>query len=131
MDDQLITDRWAIYNADCMDVMAQFPTIRYTRRCTHHRLSAGCSPLPQQRARPVQRERLRRVLRALRVDIIAELSRHHHAGSHHCRPLHGRAHREQRHDAPTDFPGDIIRAHKTAGFGLHRPIPHMERPLGA
>lgn len=26
MDDQLITDRYAIYNADCMDVMTQFPS---------------------------------------------------------------------------------------------------------
>ena len=54
MDDQLITDRYAIYNADCMDVMTQFPS-ESIHLSVYSPAVRRAVPLQQQRARPIQR----------------------------------------------------------------------------
>ena len=113
--DQLMTDRVRALPAatawkSCRPAGRVDPTVGL--------LAAVRRPLPLhlERARPVEHRRLRAVLRALRVTWCASSHRLTMPGritpctAWTCRPATSGG------DALTDFPGDIIRLHRDAGF---------------
>ncbi len=128
MDDQLITDRYAIYNADCMDVMTQFPS-----ESIH--LSVYSPPFGglyhySSSERDLSNARDYDEFFEHYGYIIAELSRLTMPGritAVHCMDVPtGNSGK----DALTDFPGDIIRAHKPHGFDYIARYHIWKEPLG-
>lgn len=112
--DQQVTDRWAIYNADCMDVLAAIPD-----NSIHASIySPPFSGLYQYSSddRDLSNARDYRdffdhygyvIAEKYRVTIPGRLS-----GVHAAVVPSGNTGR----DAYTDFPGDVIRAHQKAGW---------------
>lgn len=128
MDDQLITDRYAIYNADCMDVMTQFPSESIHLSVYSppfgglYHYSSSERDLSNARDYDEFFEHYRY--------IIGELSRLTMPGritAVHCMDVPtGNSGK----DALTDFPGDIIRAHKPHGFDYIARYHVWKEPLG-
>ena len=128
MDDQLITDRYAIYNADCMDVMTQFPSESIHLSVYSppfgglYHYSSSERDLSNARDYDEFFEHYRY--------IIGELSRLTMPGritAVHCMDVPtGNSGK----DALTDFPGDINRAHKPHGFDYIARYHVWKEPLG-
>ena len=124
--DQQITDRWAIYNADCMDMLAAIP-----EKSIHATIySPPFSGLYHYSSddRDVQRPQLRRVLAALRVHHRRTVPRHH-PGSAVCGACRLVPTGNSGSDAYTDFrrcdprpPGPRL--------AVRRPPRHLERATG-
>lgn len=128
MDDQLITDRYAIYQADCMDVMPQFPA-----ESIH--LSVYSPPFGglyhySSSERDLSNARDYEEFFEHYGYIIAELARLTVPGrmtAVHCMDVPtGNSGK----DALTDFPGDIIRAHQPHGFEYIARYHIWKEPLG-
>lgn len=112
--DQQITDRWAIYNADCMDVLASIPdnsihaTIYSPPFSGLYHYSSDDRDLSNARNYSEFFEHYGYVIREkFRVTIPGRLS-----GVHAALVPTGNSGQ----DAYTDFPGDVIRAHQAAGW---------------
>lgn len=112
--DQQITDRWAIYNADCMDVLASIPdnsihaTIYSPPFSGLYHYSSDDRDLSNARNYAEFFEHYGYVIREkFRVTIPGRLS-----GVHAALVPTGNSGQ----DAYTDFPGDVIRAHQAAGW---------------
>lgn len=111
---QQITDRWAIYNADCVDVLAALPTdsihasIYSPPFSGLYQYSSNDRDLSNARDYDEFFDHYGYVIREkLRVTIPGRLS-----GVHASVVPTGNTGR----DAYTDFPGDVIRAHQKAGW---------------
>lgn len=114
--DQQITDRWAIYNADCMDVLQSIPdnsihaTIYSPPFSGLYHYSSDDRDLSNARNYDEFFEHYGYVIREkFRVTIPGRLS-----GVHAALVPTGNSGQ----DAYTDFPGDVIRAHQAAGWLL-------------
>lgn len=112
--DQQITDRWAIYNADCMDVLQSIPdnsihaTIYSPPFSGLYHYSSDDRDLSNARNYDEFFEHYGYVIREkFRVTIPGRLS-----GVHAALVPTGNSGQ----DAYTDFPGDVIRAHQAAGW---------------
>lgn len=112
--DQQITDRWAIYNGDCMDMLANIPdnsihgTIYSPPFSGLYHYSSDDRDLSNARNYQEFFEHYGFVIREkYRVTIPGRLS-----GVHAALVPTGNSGK----DAYTDFPGDVIRAHQEAGW---------------
>lgn len=112
--DQQITDRWAIYNADCMDVLQSIPddsihaTIYSPPFSGLYHYSSDDRDLSNARNYDEFFEHYGYVIREkFRVTVPGRLS-----GVHAALVPTGNSGQ----DAYTDFPGDVIRAHQAAGW---------------
>lgn len=112
--DQQITDRWAIYNGDCMDVLAAIPgdsihaTIYSPPFSGLYHYSSDERDLSNARNYDEFFEHYGFVIREkYRVTVPGRLS-----GVHAALVPTGNSGK----DAYTDFPGDVIRAHQAAGW---------------
>lgn len=112
--DQQITDRWAIYNGDCMDMLAAIPnnsihaTIYSPPFSGLYHYSSDDRDLSNARNYQEFFEHYGFVIREkYRVTIPGRLS-----GVHAALVPTGNSGK----DAYTDFPGDVIRAHQEAGW---------------
>lgn len=112
--DQQITDRWAIYNGDCMDMLAAIPnnsihaTIYSPPFSGLYHYSSDDRDLSNARNHQEFFEHYGFVIREkYRVTIPGRLS-----GVHAALVPTGNSGK----DAYTDFPGDVIRAHQEAGW---------------
>lgn len=112
---QIITDRYAIYNGDCIEVMQSLPDESF-HGSIYSAAVRRALPLLVRRARPLQCPQLRRVLRALRVRHPREVPAHP-AGPDQWRSHGTRAHGQLGQGRPTrTSPGDVIRAHQRIGW---------------
>lgn len=112
--DQQITDRWAIYNADCMDVLQSIPddsihaTIYSPPFSGLYHYSSDDRDLSNARNYDEFFEHYGYVIREkFRVTVPGRLS-----GVHAALVPTGNSGK----DSYTDFPGDVIRAHQKAGW---------------
>lgn len=112
--DQQITDRWAIYNGDCMDMLASIPdnsihgTIYSPPFSGLYHYSSDDRDLSNARDYDEFFEHYGYVIREkYRVTIPGRLS-----GVHAALVPSGNSGK----DSYTDFPGDVIRAHQAAGW---------------
>ena len=128
MVDQLITDRYAIYNADCMDVMQQFPA-----ESIH--LSVYSPPfggLYHYSSSERDLSNARDYIEFFEhygfvIEQLARLTMPGRLTAVHCMDVPtGNSGK----DALTDFPGDIIRAHKPHGFDYVARYAVWKEPLG-
>lgn len=126
--DQVVTDRYAIYNADCMDVMAGIPD-------SSIHLSVYSPPfggLYHYSSNDRDLSNARDYLEFFEHYglVTAELARITMPGrmtAVHCMDVPtGNSGK----DALTDFPGDIIRMHKEYGFGYIARYAIWKEPLG-
>lgn len=126
--DQLITDRYAVYNADCMDVMQGLPdeTIHLSVYSPPfaglYHYSSSERDLSNARSYEEFFEHYTYVVRELhRVTMPGRIT------AVHCMDVPtGNSGR----DALMDFPGDIIRQHKTIGFDYIARYHIWKEPLG-
>ena len=114
--DQQITDRWAIYNADCMDMLAAVPddsihaTIYSPPFSGLYQYSSDDRDLSNARDYADFFEHYGYVIREkFRVTIPGRLS-----GVHAALVPSGNSGK----DSYTDFPGDVIRAHQKVGWAF-------------
>lgn len=112
--EQQVNDRWAIYNADCMDVLAAIPddsihaTIYSPPFCGLYQYSSDDRDLSNSRDYSDFFDHYGYVIREkFRVTMPGRLS-----GVHTALVPSGNSGK----DSYTDFPGDVIRAHQKAGW---------------
>ena len=112
--DQQVTDRWAIYNADCMDVLASIPddsihaSIYSPPFCGLYQYSSDDRDLSNSRDYADFFDHYGFVIaEKLRVTVPGRLT-----GVHTALVPSGNCGK----DSYTDFPGDVIRAHQKAGW---------------
>jgi hypothetical protein len=91
--DQTITDRFAAYNGDCMEVLPALPGGRSICRSTRRR-SPGCTTT-RARAGPVELRSYEEFFEHYEY-VVRRTPPSHHARPDHRRALHGRPHRQQR-----------------------------------
>jgi DNA modification methylase len=126
--DQQITDRWAIYNADCIDVMAKLPA-----DSTH--LSIYSPPFAglyhySSSERDLSNSRSYEEFFQHYAYVVEELFRLTMPGrmtAVHCMDVPTG---NSGCDALTDFPGDIIRQHRAIGFNYIARYHIWKEPLG-
>ena len=124
---QVITDRYAIYNGDRIEVMQALPKEKI-HLSIYSPPFGGLYHLQQQRPRSVELRRLRAVFRALRFRG-SRVASDHDAGPTDRSPLHGRFPRSNSgRDSYRDFPGDIIRLHERKD-GIHRAACDLKEPF--
>jgi hypothetical protein len=126
--DQTITDRYAAYNGDCMEVLPALPdasihlSIYSPPFAGLYHYSSSERDLSNSRTYEEFFEHYGYVVERDRPS--------HHAGPDHRRPLHGRPHRQHRPRRPPRLPRRHHPAARRARLRLHRPVPRLEGAAG-